>query len=478
MEKYRNHTGRNMSRIQIFPHLLSSHFLSALFAAAFLSVLLAGCGGSKHRPVEFRYQQEESVKNLQRKEFPYPATRFVVLSDPHYYNPDLGTSGPAFEKYIENDRKLLAKSDEILDSAISRVRREKADFVLICGDLTKDGEKINHRRFEKKIRRLHPSAPVYVVPGNHDVASGAGHRYTKNGTKPVETVSPEEFKKIYADYGYSAALEKDSSSLSYVAEPVPGLWLLALDSCLWRENEQNKSPVTDGRFTAETLEWIKDVLIRAKKRQKTVITFMHHGLIEHYPSNEKYYGEYVVDNSETVARLLSVYDVRLVFTGHFHAQDVTVKHTKKPSGCVCDVETGSLVTWPCPYRVVEISEPGTCTIESRFIRSIESMPGDFRKYAREFAFRGTVGLANDALEDYRVSEKGKKILSPRIAEAYVAHLAGDEKKPEQVLTTSGTGLMGRIVAFSQRDLVEGWWTDLAPQDNRLTIDLKNCRPQQ
>ncbi|MBS3809724.1 MAG: metallophosphoesterase [Desulfobacterales bacterium] len=455
-----------------------SNLILPLFAAALLCATGTGCGGPSHLPVKFRYQEQKAVKDLQAKYFAYPSTRFVVLCDPHYHHPSLGTAGPAFEKYIEDDRKMLAKGDEILDSAISRVRREIADFILISGDLTKDGEKINHRRFEKKIRNLHPSAPVYVVPGNHDVANGAAYRYTKNGKEPVETVSPSEFRQIYNNYGYKKALYEDSASLSYVAEPVPGLWVLALDSCLWRENQPDQHPVTDGRFPPETLAWIEEMLIKAKKQEKAALAFMHHGLIEHYPSNEKYYGEYVVDNSETVARLLSAYDVRLVFTGHFHSQDITVKHTEEPSGCVYDIETGSLVTWPCPYRVVEISEPGTCNIESRFIQSIESMPDNFRKYAREFAFQGTVGLADDALDNYWVSEKGKKILSPQIAEAYVAHLAGDEKKPEQVLTTSGTGLMGRVVAFFQKDLVEGWWTDLLPSDNRLKIDLKNCRTQQ
>lgn len=456
----------------------STCFFPFLFAAAALLLMIAGCGTARYKRVEFRYQQEESVKQLQKKEFAYPEARFVVLADPHYFHPSLGTSGPAFEAYIKDDRKMLAKSDEILDSAISKISQEDADFILICGDLTKDGEKINHLRFAEKIRDLHPSAPVYVVPGNHDVENGISCRYTGDKTERIKNVSAEKFGEIYEDFGYAAALHSDPASLSYVTEPLPGLWVLALDSCLWRENQEGEHPVTDGRFSAETLEWIEDMLIRAKKEQKAVLAFMHHGLMEHYPENEKYYGEYVVDNSETVTRLLAGYGVRMVFTGHFHAQDITVKHVDEPSGCVLDVETGSLATWPCPYRLVKISDQGACSIESRFIDSIESMPLAFTDYARNFAFTGTVGLAKDALEEHRVSEKGKKILAPQIAEAYLAHLAGDEKKPDEVLTAQGTGLRGRIVVFFQKDLVEGWWTDLAPPDNRLAVSLKDCSPKQ
>ncbi|MCF8036729.1 MAG: metallophosphoesterase [Desulfobacteraceae bacterium] len=449
-------------------------FSKAFFlVAAMLCFFCAGCGGSKHPPVELRYQQEEAVKDLQAKDVSYPQTRFVVLSDPHYYHPSLGTSGPDFEAYIRDDRKMLAKSDEILDAAIERVSREKADFILICGDLTKDGEKINHRHVAEKIENLHTSADVYVVPGNHDVANGISRRYTKDGTEPVASVSPEEFKKIYADYGYASCLDADAASLSYVVEPVPGLWVLALDSCLWRENEAGKHPVTDGRFPGQTLKWIEEVLIRARQQEKAVLAFMHHGLMEHYPANEKYYGQYVVDKSDTLTRLFAAYGVRLVFTGHFHAQDITTKSPEQQAARVFDVETGSLVTYPCPYRTVAFSGDGTCTIESRFIESIDSVDKDFPDYARDFAFRGTIGLADKALEGYWVSEKGRDILAPQIAEAYVAHLEGDEKPPEEVLTTKGTGLMGRIVGFSQKDLVHGWWTDLRPADNSLTIDFEN-----
>jgi hypothetical protein len=32
--------------------------------------------------------------------------------------------------------------------------------------------------------------------------------------------------------------------------------------------------------------------------------------------------------------------------------------------------------------------------------------------------------------------------------------------------------MGRLVAFFQKDLVAGWWTDFPPPDNHLTLDLQ------
>ena len=70
--------------------------------------------------------------------------KFAVISDIHYYDSALGTTGAAFEAYLAADRKLIKESGEILNSAITSIKSEKPDFVLIPGDLTKDGEKQNH----------------------------------------------------------------------------------------------------------------------------------------------------------------------------------------------------------------------------------------------------------------------------------------------------------------------------------------------
>ena len=44
----------------------------------------------------------------------YPQAEFAVLSDVHIYDTSLGTEGKAFNKYLNNDRKMLIQSLEIL----------------------------------------------------------------------------------------------------------------------------------------------------------------------------------------------------------------------------------------------------------------------------------------------------------------------------------------------------------------------------
>ncbi len=430
------------------------------------SLLLFSCSSPGDVELKFMTGKGEGP----RQDISWPDARFAVFTDTHFHSRELGTSGKAFEKYLAGDRKLLRESEEVLARGIERINREKIDFVLVPGDMTKDGEVINHRKVVGYLSKLSPGVKAYVVPGNHDILSSEAVKYVGDKTEKVKSVKPDEFRNLYDSFGYGEAIYSDEHSLSYVAEPVKGLWLLALDSCLWRENTPHEYPKIDGRFPTETLKWIEEMLIQARKKGKGVIAFMHHGIMEHYSTNEENYGEYLVDNGDILSRMFAFYGVRTVFTGHFHAQDITVKSFPLYNANLYDIETGSFVTWPCPYRLVTIRD-SVMKIESRYIKTIPSHPDDFQRFARQYVFDGTVGLARDALEGYHVPEKDIKLLAPQIARAYLAHLAGDETMPEKPFSLKDASLMGKLVGWLRQDLIYGWWRDLPPADNELVIDL-------
>ncbi len=421
---------------------------------------------------KFLYQTDKEVQALLKTSPVYPDTRFAVLSDLHYYDKTLGISGSAFQKYLDDDRKLLVLSDELLTAAMEKISKEKVRFVLIPGDMTKDGERINHEGVVKALKKFEsPRLKVYAVPGNHDVDNGAAVQYEGDDTKPVPGINDKDFQVLYHEFGYKDAIAQDKDSLSYTIEPEKGLWILGLDSCKWKENKPLTHPHTDGSFSALTLSWIESQLILAKKENKAVIVFMHHGIMEHYPSNKKFYGKYVIDDSETVSELLAAYGVRLVFTGHFHAQDITKKEFKDSGDFIFDIETGSLVTTPCPYRVVEIKDGHITSVKSVFIDSIPSMQEKFADYAHDYVFKGTITMANAKLDKYRVSKEQQPLITSQVSKAYCAHLFGDEKKPGVTISKEGFGLWLTFIAWMQKDLINGWWTDLPPEDNNLTIDL-------
>jgi len=437
---------------------------------AFLLALAVACNSGR----QYQHQDSAEVRKLIQKTTYYPEARFIVLTDPHYFDPELGISGNAFQAYLDKDRKLLAESREILVTAVAQIEKEKADFVIVSGDLTKDGEKLSHRRVAELLQRVMQSGKnVFVVPGNHDILNGEAVGFSGDDTYRVENVTPEEFVAIYEDFGYAASLDRDAETLSYLAEPVPGLWLLALDGCLWRKNKPGEHPLTGAAFSDGTLHWIESTLIRARQQNKAVIATLHHGIMEHYPANQDHYAEYLVDDHERLAELLAAWDVKLVFTGHFHAQDVSRKEYPERGKVIYDIETGSLVTSPCPYRIVELTFDQQAVIESRFIDAIPSHPADFKPYREQYLFDGTLKLVDAALKKYWVSAADRERVRSQIAKAYTVHLAGDEIRPEIMVNREGLGLWGRIVLNLQGDLIEGWYTDLPPADNRLTINLQD-----
>ena len=435
--------------------------------------LAAGC--ATHVPKVVVQEIDPEISTMLSTALPeYPATRFVVVSDLHVYDTSLGISGKAFEEHLGEVRKLIVESTEINTAAIERISHEAPDFILVCGDMTKDGEKVNHRLAASYLKEMEQTgASVYVIPGNHDILNPHAFRYSGDETESIESVTPEQFREIYNEFGFKEAIETDLNSLSYVVEPVPGLWVLAMDSCRYRENEID--PEIDGRFYQSTIDWMQNVLRKSVHRNKAVIVTMHHHLLEHYQSELKYYDNNIVDDYEEISRMLAEYRVRLVFTGHEHAQDISVHRwqTETNELFLYDISTGSMVTYPSPYRVIEISNDQLCVISSTYIDRIESRPTGFFEYNRETIRMRIEGIAKAKIEGYHVSEKSAALIAPQAADAFVAHYLGDEKPPAEIINKEGINWWGRVILNAQKDLIIGVWNDLEPPDNKLVINLRD-----
>ena len=417
----------------------------------------------------------------------YPEVAFMVFSDTHLYDDSLGTSGAAWVDYMANDRKLLKDSEETLRVSFEKAKLEKPAFVLISGDLTKDGERQCHEKFVTYLRELTDlGIAVYVIPGNHDVNNTDAARYLPSGGKTrIPTVSPEEFAALYKDFGYGQALYRDPASLSYVGEPVPGLWILALDSAKYEDNLRLNTPVTSGRIRKETMSWIEARLIEAEQKGKAVIAMEHHPIMEHYDGMKAKYTEYIVDDNWKLVNLLASHDVGLVFTGHFHASSIVQHRWNEDAPAalrgrdIIDVETGSLVTWPCSYRSVKLSGDGTVRITTYRVDQLPSYAAISRSFDTDGKIiieEGLRNIANSAMKSLGVPEQDRNILSSQIVDAMMAHYAGDAHfTGTEMLRKHGLSLMGQLVVASYDHFIQGLWKVRAPvnvelmEDNNLII---------
>jgi 3',5'-cyclic AMP phosphodiesterase CpdA len=398
--------------------------------------------------------------------------KIAVLSDLHYMDPSLlKKDGSAFQMYLMQDPKLLAESGAILQQILHKLVNEKPDLVLISGDLTKDGELVSHKSLLKQLQILGLNhIKVLVVPGNHDINNPDAKLFNGNNATSVATITSDNFKSLYADYGYKSAISRDPNSLSYVSEPFKDLRILAIDA-----NEYyNNTPiycVVAGKIKDATMEWAKKQLADAKAKGKTVIGMMHHGIVEHFMGESAIFPDYLVDNWGENADKLMQAGLKVIFTGHFHANDATQRTTGNLS--LVDIETGSPVIYDSPLRIVNLVND-KLYINTEHIERI-SYPGlngiSFHEYEKTFSLKGFEFQAKYMLMNppYNVPEEVATQIAPVFANGMLAHFAGDETISAEAAT--------QIQAISEispdlANIIYGLYTDLPPADNKLVIDLK------
>jgi hypothetical protein len=428
--------------------------------------LLASCASSGREPPP-------------RAERPYPRAAFVVISDPHVYDASLGTEGPAFARATTESRVLYGLSAELFGEAVTETIAIGPDFVLLPGDLTKDGEVSSHAMVAKELSRLAEAGiRVYAIPGNHDLDNPRARRYEGRKSKALPSLSAADFAKLYAPFGYEGALSRDADSLSYVARLAPGLRLLALDSFAHPKPRDPSRLEPDSSFGPETLAWIRSSLEDADREGDAVIAMAHMSLLEHFKGQAKYLSGTFSSGGAELAALLASHGVRLAFTGHIHAQDVALGAF--PGGeRLYDVSTGSLAGYPLAFRLVEIKagEAGEAIAAFRSLKiaSIPSVPEGLEAYARDFLNSKMTTIFDEKLKAILVPKLEADLFAKRLALAYIAFAQGDESPTPGVdaFPAEIRSLPGRLAVKLYSPLLGSLWRDLPPADNDLVIDLGN-----
>ncbi|MDB9390235.1 metallophosphoesterase family protein [Microcystis aeruginosa] len=276
--------------------------------------------------------------------------RFAILSDPHIALPTTILNH-------SNRFHLVEVSIPALKIVLDHLITLNLDFLLIAGDLTQDGEPENHRWLADCLATL--PFPVYVVPGNHDVLSL---------TATENQIGLADFPFYYQQFGYG-----DPEQIYYQKEILPGVQLIGLNS-----NQFDDQGKQIGSLDAEQLHWLKQTLPALKN--DLVMVMIHHNVIEHLPgqSNHELGKRYMLANAVELLDILQENGVKLLITGHLHVQDLAFARG------IYEITTGSLVSYPHPYRVLEYCENTVeLAIESFHLQNIpgwENLPAISRQW--------------------------------------------------------------------------------------------------
>jgi 3',5'-cyclic AMP phosphodiesterase CpdA len=248
--------------------------------------------------------------------------RFAIVSDPHIALPHTIWHTP-------HRFHLVEVSIPALEQILASLETQDLDFLLLPGDLTQHGERENHEWLAARLQAL--PFPAYVVPGNHDIITREG------GDR---TISLQEFPQIYRACGYAG------EQPYYHQEILPGVHLIGLNSIAFDVSGQQ---LFAGYVDEPQLEWLSHTL--ADLKNQFVMVTIHHNVLEHLPGQAQHVmgRRYITENRAALIQRLRQGGVNLVFTGHLHVQDIAQE------GNLWEITTGSLVSYPHPYRIVTMT---------------------------------------------------------------------------------------------------------------------------
>lgn len=281
--------------------------------------------------------------------------KFYLVPDTHYYEPSLGASGKSYEEYMKTEQILLAESSDMVKAVFAQIMADKeTEYVILPGDLSKNGEKESHKSFVKELYKLKEAGKkVYVITAAHDY-NEYSRGFVNDECIDVEGTSLEELYGFYYDFGYSEALAVDKQTLSYVAEIAPKVRMLAVNC--------DSTDDTKGLIDDRLLDWLQVQIDDAKKNGCFIFAINHYPIIPCVPVFELV-GDAQVKNWRKVASFFADNGVELVLTGHMHIQSINEFYSKAGNRFI-DICTSATVGSPAQYRKIEIDSDGVMEVKT------------------------------------------------------------------------------------------------------------------
>lgn len=285
--------------------------------------------------------------------------------------------------YVSQQGQLNYESTALMQKLLDDFCASDAEYLLIGGDLT-NGKRESHLAMAQMLKATEEKSgkEIFVTVGNHDCAK----------TSSETAIDIHEFKEIYADFGFAQALCLDPASASYTYDLSDEYRLLAIDSCVYGED--------DGDIDSGVAAFVKAQAETAEAEGKKLIGMMHHSILPHFEVQPMISG--YMKQAEDFADM----GIHFVFTGHIHANDISMAQTKK-GNILYDIQTGSLITSPNAYREVTFTGD-TANIRSVSISQIDTsllpagyseeqlsmIENDFAEYSRQFFKAGMCRYIN------------------------------------------------------------------------------------
>ncbi len=295
---------------------------------------------------------------------------FATISDLHFYPESLMSDSKAWEEYCESTTKQFPQSESIIRTAIETAMTRNPDlkYILVPGDLTKDGEYESHIKLAEILEEYEEKYGVdfLVTTGNHDINQEKSSTFANGKQEKARALQASEFDDVYKNLGYDLAVSRYSeddaniqNQLSYAADLKDNKGnysyrLIVIDSCIYAFDGQTPFKETGGRITPELMAWVKGLAEDAYKNGKTPMVMLHHGLAPHMETEPSITFAFPLYDYLEVAEAFASWGIHYAFSGHLHTDDIS-SVINDDGEVLYDVETASVTSYPCTYREMTIN---------------------------------------------------------------------------------------------------------------------------
>jgi len=192
---------------------------------------------------------------------------------------------------------------------------------------------------------------------------------------------------------------------SYLVEPIPGLWLLAIDANVYQpiksKEKKNTFQGSSGagynamsEFKQPVLDWINSVVIRAKKQNKQLVAFSHFPMTDFYDNASTDIKSLFGDNAFQMKRmptsktenLLANTGLQLHFAGHMHINDTGTAKSNSDS-VLFNIQVPSLAAYQPAYKLLSLYPNDIANIETIVLDVVPNFNLLFEHYLAEWHYR-------------------------------------------------------------------------------------------
>ncbi|RUO29770.1 phosphoesterase [Aliidiomarina sedimenti] len=217
------------------------------------------------------------------------------------------------------------------------------------------------------------------------------------------------------------------SDASYLVEPVEGLWLLAIDANIYQpvadQREQlNRAEDFLGAGNAgynmllthkpQVVEWIAEVVLRAREQGKQLIAFSHYPMAEFYsgmsPHIRQLFGsqsfQMAREPARNVSQVLADTGLQLHVAGHMHFNHTSVVEGHDGQRLV-NIQAPSIAGYQPAYKLLTLHGPNRVEVSTPVLSEVRGFDRFFGLYQREHAYM-TAQQGNEAMWQKEVLQSG------------------------------------------------------------------------